>query len=322
MTISYEGQVAIITGAGGGIGKVQALELARRGASVVVNDPRLAADGGASPADGVVAEIEAIGGRAVASHHSIAEPEGGRGLVDLAVNHFGGVDAILHYAAVWRHVAMEDTTVDQLDPVLDVHLRGAFFVIQPAWSIMKQKGYGRIVLISSTAGVFGRRFGANYAAAKSGLLGLGRALAIEGEEFGIRANCVLPLSKPTASHSARPSDEVMAEFARTGLRTGAHPPRAIPELAVSMPTYLASRDCEVNGEAFEAGSGHYSRVFIGVTKGWLCGPDEAPRAEDVAAHLPEIEDRRAYLVPGSMHEQIRAVAQAIADRDGTTIDAL
>jgi NAD(P)-dependent dehydrogenase (short-subunit alcohol dehydrogenase family) len=322
MTISYEGQVAIITGGGGGIGKVQAIELARRGALVVVNDPRAAADGGLSPAEVVVAQIEAEGGRAVPSHHSIAEPEGGRALVNLAVRHFGTVDAILHYAAVWRHVLMEDTTVDQLDPVLDVHLRGAFFVIQPAWSIMKAKGYGRIVLISSTAGVFGRRFGANYAAAKSGILGLGRALALEGEEFGIRTNVVLPMSRPTVRHGAMPSDEVMAEFAKTGLRSGAHPPRAIPELAVSMPTYLASRQCAVNGEAFEVGSGHYSRVFVGVTKGWLCGPDEVPTAEDVAAHLPEIEDRTSYLVPGSMHEQIRAVAQAIANRDGTTIDTL
>jgi NAD(P)-dependent dehydrogenase (short-subunit alcohol dehydrogenase family) len=321
MTISFEGQVAVVTGGGGGIGRIQALELARRGASVVVNDVGGAGTPDGPFADRVVAEIEAEGGTAVASQHSIATPEGGKALVDLAVERYGTVDAILHYAAVWRHVLMEDMTADQLDPVLDVHLRGAFFVVQPAWSIMKEKGYGRVMLTSSSAGAFGRQFGTNYSAAKMGLIGLARALAHEGAEHGILANCLLPIAKvhKPQFEGQKPAAELMNEFAKTGLATGAHPPGSTGELVVSMPTYLASSACTVNGQAYEAGAGHYARVFVAVSDGWLCAAGETPTAEDIAAHLGEIDDTSSFSLPWSVHEQMRAIAEQLAERDGTPV---
>jgi NAD(P)-dependent dehydrogenase (short-subunit alcohol dehydrogenase family) len=282
---------------------------------VVVNDPGGIDAPEGSTADAVVAEIEAAGGTAVASHDSIATPEGGRAVVDLALEHFGTVDAVLHYAGVWRHVLFDDMSADQLDPVLDVHLRGAVFVTQPAWSVMKAKGYGRIVLFSSPAGVFGRAWGTNYAAAKSGLLGLGRALGLEGEEHGILANCVLPIAKPTKPGGQRPPEGLMQEFKKSGLASGPHPPGADPDKVTAMATYLASRACRVNGEAFSACAGSYARVFIGLANGWLSDADEVPSAEDIATHLDEIEDLTAFTVPKSVHEEVRGIAMAIAARD-------
>jgi NAD(P)-dependent dehydrogenase (short-subunit alcohol dehydrogenase family) len=184
--ISLEGDVVVITGAGGGLGRAHALEVARRGASVVVNDVGGPGEGEPSPADSVVAEVRAAGGEAVASTDSVATPDGGHAIIRTAIEHFGTVDAVVHNAGVWRHVPFAEMTPENLDPVLDVHLRGAFFVIQPAWSAMVAQGHGRIVLTSSGAGAFGREEGANYAAAKAGLLGLCRALAVEGEQHGIR----------------------------------------------------------------------------------------------------------------------------------------
>lgn len=321
MTISFEGQVAVITGGGGGIGRVQALELARRGASIVVNDVGGLDRPEGPSADDVVAEIRAAGGTAVASHDSVATPEGGRAIIECALDTFGTVDAVLHYAGTWRHVLFDDMTVDQLDPVIDVHLRGGFFVTQPAWPIMKAKGYGRIVLCSSSTGVFGRRYGSNYSAAKAGLLGLGRTLGLEGREFGIMTNCIMPIARSSVQkYPFIPPKEMLADYKVTGL------PRPIPEeatseLLVPLPTYLASTACTVTGEAFSGGGGRYSRVFVGVTDGWLADAGAEPTAEDIADHIDQIEDRSGFLVPNSIYDELRSIAERIAERDGTELPA-
>jgi NAD(P)-dependent dehydrogenase (short-subunit alcohol dehydrogenase family) len=307
MRISFDGQVAVVTGAGAGLGRAYAIELARRGAAVVVNDVA-GLDGPADPAaDLVVSEIAASGGTAVASYDSVATPAGGQGIIETALSRFGSVDAVIHNAGVWRHCFYDDMTAEQLDPVLDVHLRGAFFVTQPAWSTMSRKGYGRIVLTSSNAGAFGREKGSNYVAAKAGVLGLGRALALEGAHHGILCNCILPIAP---FHKPRPEPEIMQHVLDTGL-----PPDATPELVAPMVVYLASSACTVSGVAFSAGGGRYARVFTGVADGWLSPRDEAATAEDIDDHLDEIQDLEHYALPGSAFDELREIGLALRRRE-------
>jgi len=319
MSISFEGQVAVVTGGGGGIGRVQALELARRGAAVVVNDVGGLDRPEGPSADDVVAEIVAAGGKAVASHDTVATPEGGQAIIDCAVDTFGTVDAVLHYAGTWRHVLFDEMTPELVDDVVDVHLLGGFNVCRPAWKLMKEKRYGRIVLCSSSTGVFGRRFGSNYAAGKAGLLGLGRALGLEGAEHGIFTNSLLPIASSQKKYVDMPPDVMLADFKKTGLQKPL-PAQANAERLVPLPTYLASRDCTVNGEAFSGGGGRYARVFVGVTEGWLAPSEAIPTAEDVAANLEQIEDRGSFLVPDSIYDELRSIAERIAARDGTEVN--
>jgi NAD(P)-dependent dehydrogenase (short-subunit alcohol dehydrogenase family) len=312
MPISFDGQVVIITGAGQGLGRAYALELGRRGAAVVVNDVGGLDDPEGPAADAVVATIEADGGTAVASYDTVATPDGGRAIVETALEHFGTVDAIVHNAGVWRNVPYDEMTVDQLEPVLDVHLRGAFFVTQPAWLLMKEKGYGRLVLTSSSAGAFGREAGTNYVASKAGVLGLGRALALEGAEHGILSNCILPIAPFGRKGPVRP--ELSAQITSSGL------PRisAGPEQVAPMVAYLASRACTVSGEAFSAGGGRYARMFLGVADGWLGPTDAVATAEDIEEHLDAIEDYRSgFAVPASAWDELRDIGAAHARRDGT-----
>jgi NAD(P)-dependent dehydrogenase (short-subunit alcohol dehydrogenase family) len=303
MSIPFDGQVVIVTGAGQGLGREYALELGRRGAKVVVNDVAGLDSPEGAAADTVVGEIEAAGGKATASHDSVATPEGGKAIVHHALEIFGTVDAVIHNAGVWRHKLYHEMTPDQLDPVLDVHLRGAFFVTQPAWSIMKAKGYGRIVLTSSSTGAFGREAGTNYAAAKAGMLGLGRALALEGAQFGIKTNCILPVA-PFRRRGSVPA-ELIERLNNAGLSSE----DAGPELVSPMVVYLASAACAVSGEAFSAGGRRYGRVFIGVADGWLSPKGAYTTAEDIEAHLSEIEDLSSYALPASSWGELHDIGR-------------
>lgn len=305
-TVSLAGRVAIVTGAGRGLGRTHALELARLGAGVVVND--VGGEGEMAPdADRVVAEIEAAGGTAVACPHSVATPEGGRAIVDVALERFGTVDAVVSNAGVLRNANFEDLTPAQVDDVLDVHLKGAFWVAQPAFEVMRDKGYGRLVFTSSSAGVFGMGGLANYAAAKAGLVGLCRALAIEGAEFGILANCVLPYGNAPWRGPAAHATRGKSAFADHDVLR----PRMEPETVSPLVGYLASEACTVTGECFSALAGRFARAFSGLTQGWLADDPYAVTADDVAARMEQIRSTDGFWIPATIGDEQRAVADRL-----------
>ena len=311
MAITFDGQVVIVTGAGQGLGRAYALELGRRGAKVVVNDLAGLGSAEGSAADAVVREIVSVGGKAVAAHDTVATPEGGKAILDKALESFGTIDAVIHNAGVWRHKYYEEMTPDQLDPVLDVHLRGAFFVTQPAWTIMQAKRYGRIVLTSSSTGAFGRVAGSNYAAAKAGMLGLARALALEGAEYGIKTNCILPVAP------FRKRGPVPAALTEQLNKSGLSPDDAGPELVAPMVVYLASAACSVTGEAFSAGGHRFGRVFIAVADGWTNPLESCATAEDIEAHLPEIENLSSYEIPPTSLDELSVIGRLRKNRQTT-----
>jgi NAD(P)-dependent dehydrogenase (short-subunit alcohol dehydrogenase family) len=294
--LGFDGKVAIITGAGGGLGRSHALDLARRGALIVVNDLGGAADGtGGShtAAQQVVDEIKAAGGEAVANYDSVATPEGGRAIVQTAIDAFGRVDIIINNAGILRDTSFKNMTPDQLNPVLDVHLRGAFHVTQPAWQLMRDQGYGRIVNTSSGAGIFGNFGQTNYGAAKMGLVGFTRVLAVEGAKNNIKANAIAPVAK------TRMTEDLLGPVAD----------QLAPEFVTPVVTYLVHESCPVSGEVYSVGGGRVARVFIGVTPGWV---DKDLTAESVAENFDQIRAEEGYEVPANLNEEMMLALKALS----------
>ncbi|KLI06716.1 short-chain dehydrogenase [Mycolicibacterium conceptionense] len=248
-TLRFDDRVAVITGAGRGLGREYALLLASRGAKVVVNDPggSLTGDGSdAAPAQQVVDEIVSAGGQAVAVTDSVATAEGGQAILDKAVEQFGRVDILIHNAGTVRRGSLKELTYNDFEAVLDVHLRGAFHVVRPAFPLMCEAGYGRVVLTSSIGGLYGNHEVANYAAAKAGILGLCNVVALEGAAEGVRCNAIVPGAVTR-----------MAE----GLDTSAYPPMG-PELVAPAVGWLAHETCSVTGEYFVAIAGRLARAAV------------------------------------------------------------
>ena len=293
--VSFDGRVAIVTGAGGGLGRAHALELARRGAKVVINDlggDITGANGGTAMADQVVAEITAAGGEAVSNYDSVATPEGGAAIVQTAIDAFGKVDILVNNAGNIRNGALTDLTPDAIESLLAVHVKGAFYVTQPAFANMRDHGYGRIVFTSSAAGLFGSLQQANYAAAKGAVFGLANVVALEGAPHGILANTILP-----AAESRMSSDMNPEQFA--GMPTT--PAHGEPEMISALVAYLASEQNTATHELYSIARGRYARVFMGVGPGWHVKADEAVATpDDVAAHIDQIRDLDGYAVPASM----------------------
>ena len=293
---SFDGRVAVVTGGGGGLGRAYSLELARRGARVVVNDLGGSVDGsgaGTRAADAVVAEIKAVGGEALASYDSVSSPEGGEAIIGAAVEAFGTVDVVINNAGILRDRSFSNLTLDDLHGVLDTHLKGAFYVSMPAFKVMKEKGYGRFVHTSSNSGLFGNFGQANYGAAKMGLVGLSNVLAIEGAKYGIQSNVIGPVAR------TRMTEQLLGPLADL----------LAPEQVMPLVVFLASEANPHTHEIFTAGGGRYGRIFIGTNPGWFAGPKVVPTVEDVQAHIDEIRDVSSYEIPASSNDEIMIIAR-------------
>ena len=295
--LRYDGRVAVVTGAGNGLGRAHAMLLASRGAKVVVNDLGGAVDGSgssATAAERVVAEIVEAGGEAVADRNSVSTVEGGQAIIKTALDAFGRVDIVVNNAGILRDKSFKNMSPEFLDPVLDVHLKGAFWVTQAAWELMREQKYGRIVNTSSAAGIFGNFGQTNYGAAKMGIVGFTNVLKQEGQKYNIKANVLAPGAK------TRMTEELMGPMASQF--------RMEPELVSPIVAYLCHESCKVNGEIYSAAAGRVGRIFIGATKG-VFNPDNMT-IEYIRDHIDEIRNTEGYIIPGSAMEEMGLLMKA------------
>lgn len=250
----FDDRVAVITGAGRGLGRAYAILLASKGAKVVINDP-----GGSMQGEGidvglaqsVVAEISAAGGTAVACTESVATPQGGKAIIESALDHFGRLDILIHNAGNVRYGSLEELSQDDFEAVLDVHLMGAFHVVRPAFPVMSKAGYGRVVLTSSISGLYGLSTAVNYGVSKAGMIGLNNVIALEGADKGIKSNIILP------GAVTRMAD---------GMDTSSFPPME-PDLVAPVVGWLAHESCLISGEMLISMAGRVARALIAETEG-------------------------------------------------------
>ncbi|UXA17281.1 SDR family NAD(P)-dependent oxidoreductase [Mycobacterium sp. SMC-4] len=291
--LRFDGRVAVVTGGGRGLGRAYALLLAAQGATVVVNDLGGGLDGAGAdegPAHDVVREITTAGGTAVANTESVAAPEGGQAIIDAAVQRYGRVDVLVHNAGIVRRAPLKSMSYDDFDAVLDVHLRGAFHVVRPAFALMCDAGYGRLVLTSSIGGLYGNYEVANYAAAKAGVIGLSNVAAMEGAAHNVTSNVIVPAAVTRMA---------------AGIDTSAYPPMD-PDLVAPVVGYLAHESCAVTGEMFVALAGRVATAAITESPGVY---RRAWTMSDVANNLDTIRDRSETLtfpvVPDGHGDHIR-----------------
>jgi NAD(P)-dependent dehydrogenase (short-subunit alcohol dehydrogenase family) len=307
LLIDFNGQAVIVTGAGRGLGRLYALDLARRGASVVVNDVggTMAGEGSdSSVADEVVKEITGQGGTAVASHDSVDSAEGGMAIVDRAMERFGRLDAVVSNAGIFDTLPFDELPAENWLRMINVHLNGSFYLSQPAYKIMKDQGGGRFVFIASSAGLFGQPNSAHYAAAKAGIVGLSNVISIDGARYGILANTVLPTGySRMVTETVGDRDELGAAIPFL---------RAIePELVVPMVVYLASRACRFTHQNYSACAGRFARVFVGLGEGWRAAPGTPPTAEAIETHLAEIAATEPFIVPDWIFDEVTQVCSQL-----------
>ena len=286
--IGFDGQVAIVTGSGHGLGRQHALQLAARGARVVVNDLGGTVDGtgaDAGPAQQVADEINAAGGEAVANTDSVASQAGGEAIVQTALDAFGRVDIVVNNAGILRDKAFHNLTPDLLDSVLQVHLYGAFWVTLPAWRLMREQNYGRVINTTSAAGLFGNFGQTNYGAAKMGLVGFTKALAQEGRKRNVLANVIAPGAR------TRMTEDLLGPMADS----------LDPEAVTPVVVYLASGQCDVTGQILSVAGGRVSRVVVAEPLGYY-SKDLTP--EQVRDHWDTIASLDDLIVPDNANEEI------------------
>lgn len=286
--LGFDGKVAIVTGGGGGLGREHALEFARRGARVVVNDLGGAVDGtggSVSAAQAVVEEIEALGGEAVANGDSVATLAGGEAIVQSAIDAFGQIDIVVNNAGILRDKSFHNMTDEQITSVIDVHLKGALYVTLPAWKLFREQNSGVVINTSSNSGLLGNFGQANYGAAKMGLVGFTRVLAAEGAKRGIRANAIAPVAL------TRMTEDLLGSMAE----------QLEPKRITPLVMYLAHESCPANGQVYSAAGGTIAKFFVGLTQGTSRGGEIT--AETVRDDWDEINNEDGYIVPQNPAEE-------------------
>ncbi|WP_306563926.1 SDR family NAD(P)-dependent oxidoreductase [Aquabacterium sp.] len=299
--LRFDGRVAIVTGAGGGLGRSHALQLAARGAKVLVNDLGSARDGSggsSAAAEAVVAEIRAAGGVAMANGASVTDPAGVQAMVDQVMAEWGRIDILVNNAGILRDKSFSKMTLDDFRLVVDVHLMGSFYTTKAVWDIMKAQNYGRIIFTTSSSGLFGNFGQANYGAAKMAVVGLMQTLSLEGEKYNVRVNCLAPTA------ATRMTEDLM-------------PPAVLalltPESVSPGVVFLASEDAP-SRTILCAGAGGFATSHITLTEGTVV-PEGADAAEQVAARFAQIDDRAGEIVPASGSAQSQSqLAKVMAAR--------
>jgi NAD(P)-dependent dehydrogenase (short-subunit alcohol dehydrogenase family) len=301
MTIRYDDRVAIVTGAGAGLGRSHAMLLASRGAKVVVNDPGGAVDGRGDQqavADKVVAEIRAAGGEAVASYDSVADAPAAQRIVDTAMNTWGRLDILVNNAGVLRDKAFNNMDMADYEFVNQVHHFGTVYCTKAAWPIMRKQQYGRIVITTSGSGTVGNFGQANYGAAKMAVNGFINVLRFEGAKYNIRINAISPSARTRMTESLLPPDVA---------------PYMKPELVSPAVAWLCSEECDQNGEIIAATAGGYARVQYFVTEGVQFDPEQPVTIEMIAESIDQIRDlskSRPYTgMMGNVLEKLRAMGR-------------
>lgn len=302
MTIRYDNRVAVVTGAGAGLGRSHALFLASRGARVVVNDLGGAVDGSgssATPAQQVVAEIKAAGGEAVANADSVASPAGAARIVQAALDNWGRIDILINNAGNLRDKTIAKMTPEDFDAVVAVHLAGAAYCSIAAWPHMKDANYGRIVMTTSAAGLFGNFGQSNYAAAKLGVVGLMNALKHEGRKYNIYINTVAPMAL------TRMTQDIMSEQIK---------PLVKPEFVTPIVAWFCAEENDVSGDVVEAGAGYYAKVQIVEAAGAVLGGGQLPTPEQIRDNYARIADMTGAQPYDSANDVMRHVFRTLRPR--------
>jgi NAD(P)-dependent dehydrogenase (short-subunit alcohol dehydrogenase family) len=302
MTIRFDNRVAIVTGAGNGLGRAHALLLASRGAKVVVNDPGGAVDGrpqgngdgNHAAADKVVDAIKAAGGQAVANYDSVADAKSAANIVKTAVDTFGTVDIVVNNAGVLRDKTFHNMTVEDFDFVVKVHFLGTAYVTHAAWPILRAKAYGRVVVTSSNSGIYGNFGQSNYGGAKLAVVGFVNALRLEGQKYNIMMNALAPVA------GTRMTESLMTPEALDKLK---------PEYVSPMVAYLCSEQCQRTGEIWSAGAGYFARIEYREAPGVRI-EGRAPTIEDVESNIEKIADLATNKVYRTSSEEVQAVVGA------------
>jgi NAD(P)-dependent dehydrogenase (short-subunit alcohol dehydrogenase family) len=296
--LRYDGRVAVVTGAGSGLGREYALLLASRGASVLVNNRATQTPGepdGPSSAERVASQIREAGGDAIADHHSVETVDAGQAIVDHALSAFGRLDILINNAGGVCDKSFRNMTAEAFENVIDVHLLGAFYTASSAWAAMRDQAYGRIVNVTSAAGLLGNFGQANYGAAKMGLVGLTKTLAVEGKKYNIHVNALAPMARTKMTESLL-DEEVHLD----------------PAQVASVAAYLVHENCAASGEIYSAGGGRFARYFIGLTQGHY---QHDLDIESVRDHFDRASSTDGYLEPRAPDEELAIILQASRSAD-------